>query len=379
MTEALRVYTYSWTTLLLVLAIIALIPLAVLLLHRKSAPLLMAAAYVLGTLLAFAIVHPVLRDHHLLLPTLPFLVLLGVWGLFRLTGLLVRNTATRFLQGVALILMFVGALIAVTMELVEWEHYRAMHYQSVRYLLDRQANMGKWIAENTSADARIATHAIGAVGYYGDRYLVDMKGVVSPSVVPLIGDLPALVSLLDAEKVQYIAAMRDEFEVVNVNPLVTSDLAKPGVTEIFRYVPSRTHIMSQKASMLNVQAAQLMTQDNNDDAIRLLSQSVAADPYSCRTNTLIGIVMLQKQDTLRAVSAFRNALALHPHYAAAMVPLGDILIKRKEFWEGLRTLELAVRLNPQSAVARKSLETAQKAQREDSLGGTITYSIIMTP
>jgi len=375
--EVLRFYTYSWTTLLLLFALNALIPLAVLVSRRQGASLVLAAAYVLGTILVYALFHPVLRDHHLLLPTLPFLVLLGVWGLLNLTGLITWFSSSVFTRTLATVLVFVGVIIAVAMEVVEWEFHRTMHYQSVRYLLDRQANMGKWLAENTAPEARVATHAVGTAGYYGDRYLVDMKGTVTPEVVPLIGDLPALVKHIEAESVQYIAISRNEFEVVNVNPLVTSDRAKSGITEIFPYVPTRTHIMSQQASLLNLQATQLMKQDV-DASIRLLKQSLVADPYSSRTNTLLGIALLQKQDSLTAETAFRNALELHPHYAPAMVPLGDLLTARKEYWEALRTLELAMKLNPESQVAQKSLDAASRAHRGDSLGGTITFSVTKT-
>lgn len=375
--EALRVYTYSWTTLLLLFAAMALVPLAAAVLRRRQMTLVLPAAYVILTVLLLPFINPVLRDPQLLLPTLPFLVLLGVWGLLRLTGIIPWFNATVFSRTLATVLVFVGVIIAVAMQIVEWEFNRATHYQSVRYLLDRQANMGKWLSENTPEDARVATHAVGTAGYYGDRYLVDMKGTVTPEVVQLIGDLPALVKQIETEGAQYIAISRNEFEVVNVNPLVTSDRAKSGITEIFPYVPTRTHIMSQQASMLNLQATQVMKQDT-DAAIRFLKKSLVADPYSSRTNTLLGIALLQKQDTLKAETAFRNALALHPHYAPAMVPLGDLLVKRKDFWEGLRTLELAMKLNPQSEVAKKSLDAARVAQREDSLGGRITFSITKT-
>ena len=40
--------------------------------------------------------------------------------------------------------------------------------------------------------ALIAAHDIGAIGYFGERPLLDMAGLVSPEVIPLLGDEPAL-------------------------------------------------------------------------------------------------------------------------------------------------------------------------------------------
>ena len=44
------------------------------------------------------------------------------------------------------------------------------------------------MAHNTPPDALIAAHDIGAVGYFGQRRLLDLAGLVSPEVIPFIRD-----------------------------------------------------------------------------------------------------------------------------------------------------------------------------------------------
>ena len=44
----------------------------------------------------------------------------------------------------------------------------------------------KWISQNTPPGAVIAAHDIGALGYFGQRQILDMAGLVSPEVIPFI-------------------------------------------------------------------------------------------------------------------------------------------------------------------------------------------------
>ncbi len=370
-----RVFNHSWNAVLLVFAVLGLAVMLVRLLRRHPLPMFMSAATVIGFVFGYALIHPVILNPHLLLPVMPFFILLGVWGLLQVFDLIARAVKGGAVRTVSVVVIAAAIVVIAGFEVADWGHQRSVHNRSVQYLLDRHVAMGKWIAEHTPEDALVATHVPGAIGWYGDRAVIDIKGAVSPEVLPTIGDLPGLTAMLDDRGVDYIASVRDEFEVVNVNPLVSSNRSEPGVAEVFRYIPTRTHIMSQRASVMNLQASQLLRQERYDDAVGLLERSLRADPFSSRTNTLLGITQLRSGDTNAAITALRQALALHPQYAPAMVPLGDVLVNQKNFTEGLRILRRAVRLNPQSTVAKESLKAAEKAQREDSLGESVTFSI----
>ncbi len=370
-------FRWSWTGIMVYFAFFALLPLLAAIVRRRPAPMLMTAAYVLGSILLFAIFHPVIRDYYVLLPTLPFFILFAAWGTARLFGFIAG--ALPFYRIPMLLIMFGFFLASAGFALSDWSAFRDAHYDTVRYVLDRHVNMGLWASFNTPADTRIATNVPGTISYYGKRPVLDMKGAVSPAVLPVIGDLPALVRVMDEQQVGHIITTREEFEVVNVNPLVTSDVNQPGIIEAFRYVPTRTHIMSQSASALNMEAVQLMQQQRFDAASNVLERSLREDPESSRSSTLLAIARLQAGDTSAAIGHLRTALAIHPHFAPAMVPLGDVLIRQQEWTEGMELLEKAVRLFPQSEQAKASLETARKVLREDSLrargGSSFSFTI----
>jgi hypothetical protein len=58
----------------------------------------------------------------------------------------------------------------------------------VSFIEEEMVATAKWIAANTPADAVIAAHDIGALGYFDRHRILDLAGLVSPEVVPFIRD-----------------------------------------------------------------------------------------------------------------------------------------------------------------------------------------------
>ena len=61
-----------------------------------------------------------------------------------------------------------------------------------------------WLANNTPPDALIASHDIGAIGYFAERPLLDLAGLISPEVIPLLPDEDALTQYILSSGAQYL-------------------------------------------------------------------------------------------------------------------------------------------------------------------------------
>ena len=61
-----------------------------------------------------------------------------------------------------------------------------------------------WIADNIEQDALIAAHDIGALGFFANRNLIDLAGLVSPEVIPYIRDETALRNHLNEKGADYL-------------------------------------------------------------------------------------------------------------------------------------------------------------------------------
>ncbi len=64
----------------------------------------------------------------------------------------------------------------------------------------------KWVAENLPPEAVVAAHDIGALGYFDDHELMDLAGLVSPEVIPIIRDEARLMEFLDEGSADYLIA-----------------------------------------------------------------------------------------------------------------------------------------------------------------------------
>ncbi|MGH7741322.1 MAG: hypothetical protein ACRENS_04800 [Candidatus Eiseniibacteriota bacterium] len=49
---------------------------------------------------------------------------------------------------------------------------------------------GRWFAQYTAPGAEVATPDIGAIGYYSQRHVLDLAGLVSPQMIPLLRHAP---------------------------------------------------------------------------------------------------------------------------------------------------------------------------------------------
>ncbi|MGZ9234017.1 MAG: hypothetical protein ACXW4E_00705, partial [Anaerolineales bacterium] len=58
--------------------------------------------------------------------------------------------------------------------------------------------------QNIPADAQLAVHDIGALGFYVQNPVVDLAGLTTPDVVPFIRDESLLAEYLDANSADYL-------------------------------------------------------------------------------------------------------------------------------------------------------------------------------
>jgi hypothetical protein len=64
--------------------------------------------------------------------------------------------------------------------------------------------VARWLADNTPSDALIASHDIGAIGYFAERPLLDLAGLISPEVIPLLENESALTQYILNSDAQYL-------------------------------------------------------------------------------------------------------------------------------------------------------------------------------
>lgn len=76
--------------------------------------------------------------------------------------------------------------------------------QDVAIIQTEMVATAEWIADHTDRDDLIAAHDIGAVGYFSDRRLIDLAGLISPEVIPFLRDETRLAEYLDARQADFL-------------------------------------------------------------------------------------------------------------------------------------------------------------------------------
>ncbi len=97
--------------------------------------------------------------------------------------------------------------------------------EDVAFIDGEMVTVAQWLAENTAPDDLIAAHDIGAIGYFAKRPLLDLAGLISPEIIPLLGDETALGAyILQSEAGYLVTAPGWPYDQV---------VSAPGVLQVF--------------------------------------------------------------------------------------------------------------------------------------------------
>lgn len=156
-----------------------------------------AFLWVIGFMGIYAWRLPVTYQHgRYIMPVMPVLFVIGILGIYHFIvnhrqpkAWVVSRAWLISLGLVQLAFIFLGA--------------RA-YAKDVAWIQTEMVQAANWIAENTQPDDLIAAHDIGALGYFSERDILDLAGLISPEVIPFMKDETRLVEYLDQMQVDYL-------------------------------------------------------------------------------------------------------------------------------------------------------------------------------
>lgn len=140
---------------------------------------------------------PVTYQHgRYLIPVIPLLIIMGGDGMMwvRLNAETMRR---RLLSRAWVVAVSVVAAAFWLIGLNAW-------IADVRVINNEMVRVAKWVNENVPRGSSVAAHDIGALGYFADVRLIDLAGLVSPDVIPLMGDEARLWVFIRERNAQYV-------------------------------------------------------------------------------------------------------------------------------------------------------------------------------
>lgn len=174
---------------------------------RKWRPLL-PLFWVLLHLGVYALQLPVTYQHgRYAIPTIPIMIFIGCQGFLGWIEPNTSNEKKRFLSR-AWLLSSLAILFGF------WFIGAKAYSQDVAIIETEMVSASCWIAENTEETALVAAHDIGALGYYGQRSILDLAGLISPEVIPMIRDEAALSSFINDQGADYLMTFPNWYPVL---------------------------------------------------------------------------------------------------------------------------------------------------------------------
>ncbi len=154
--------------------------------------------WILGYLILYAVRLPVTYQHgRYIMPLIPAFCLLGLVGMVLLVDLLAEKKFGKVIK-------IAWIMIAAVILLAFWILGLRAYAMDVAVIESEMVDTAQWIGKNTEKESLVAAHDIGALGYYADRNLLDLAGLISPEVIPFIRDEAALRNHINKEGANYL-------------------------------------------------------------------------------------------------------------------------------------------------------------------------------
>ncbi len=167
-------------------------------LRRKSWAVLAGAIWALGYIVLYALRLPVTYQYgRYVMPMMPVYFALGTAGMAAMSAALPNSLWMRVIKRAW---MFSSAIVL----LVFWFQGAQIYRRDVAFIEEEMVAAANWVAQNTPPDSLVAAHDIGALGYFAQRQLLDLAGLVSPQVISFIRDEARLAAFLDETQAGYL-------------------------------------------------------------------------------------------------------------------------------------------------------------------------------
>ena len=143
----------------------------------------------------YAVALPAIYDHgRYLMPLIPLIIIYGVDGLDQL---LKRFKLASLLRSVIWFSLF-------SMFLLLWINGASDYAYRIQLFNTVHMKAAQWINTNTPQNAVIATHDIGIIGYYTQRQIVDLAGLITPEIIPMMNNPQKMADFVRAKQVTYL-------------------------------------------------------------------------------------------------------------------------------------------------------------------------------
>jgi hypothetical protein len=171
--------------------------------RNKQWGIIASILWILGYLGIYLFRLPVYQHGRYIMPVMPTFYFIGFFGYYHYQ--MKSDGQNRIWWFVKTTWTMSLPLVCIGFWLLGIQTYR----DDVGFIETAMVDTAKWAATHIPNDDLIASHDIGALGYFSNHKLIDMAGLISPEIIPYLLDEEALAHFLDVRGVEYLITFPD--------------------------------------------------------------------------------------------------------------------------------------------------------------------------
>lgn len=325
--------------------------------RRRPAPTLYAHLFVVALVAVYWWKLPFLyQDGRYLVPAIPFVLLGMIDGLRRTATALNARKGALGRAGAVVpafqLLLVIGIVGWAAFRLPKARRDFANRCLDIQKL---QVATARWCRDRLPATAVIATHDVGALGFYSGHAIVDVVGLLDRGIQGHIGDPGQTLAFMRDRQVTHLAFLSDWMEVPNENALMRTSASNGEIMQVMPLSP-RTQISSPLVRSLNQFAEQRLLANDRRAALTALAEASRVEPTNPRTHYLAGTLFVKTGALDRAERELEISLRFFPDSSRALSALGQLAFQRAEYPKAVGLLRRSLAADPSDNDAATALE-----------------------
>ncbi|HMQ68881.1 MAG TPA: hypothetical protein PKC58_07815 [Ignavibacteria bacterium] len=290
------------------------------------------------------------------MPMIPFYIMISMGGYVFLIDLfkdLLKNMMLRKIINSGILLFF------VVMTLINFKSNSEYYAYHSKYIYDRHVKTAHWLKDNTYENDIIATHDIGAIGFYSGRKVIDIVGLINPDLTKesYRDDYnEVLTDFFNKNGVTFTAFYREWFLTLNQNPVFYSpdDQALEAIY-VNNFYKNKTKILPRKINYLLNDSRKDIYDKNGINMIADMNAIIKTEPDFALAYFYKAYGYLYNRDTANYEINIEKAIELFPDFKDALLESANISIKKGDYDDARKKIGRVLILEPGNESARTLL------------------------
>lgn len=314
--------------------------------------------FILNFLFIYTVKLPALnRFGRYVIPLIPFFILVSLIGFNDLFKLFNSYFKKSYVSKLSYFLLFTVIFIS---GFKDFEKEKEEYQRECKHIYDRQVVTANWLYNNTNETDVIATHDIGAIGFYSGRKIVDIAGLVNTELNEKLNDYnysEIITKYCNSQKVSYLVILNEWYSVINQNPVFSApEFATRENMDVYKFYPGKTRVLSKEAHRLMWDIFKEFETKNYSKIISLTNKVIELEPEYAYAYLLRGNSYLQLGDIIKYEADVKHTIFLYPDFNYALLSYANFLSNQKRFEDAKEHFKKLVELEPSNKDFRNYLK-----------------------